>query len=83
MITNLLGLPGPGSIRVEWNTTNTNSACQVIVVDGATEWEKRMHMIVPGPSAQVESFEGLDRHHQYTIVIQDPDETKDLNITTD
>ena len=81
MITNLLGLPGPGSLRVEWNTTS-NGACQVILVDGTTEWEKRMHMIVPGAPTQSESFEGLDRNHQYTVTIQDTDERKDVSVIT-
>jgi len=81
MITNLLGLPGPGSLRVEWNTT-TNGECQVILVDGTAEWEKRMHMIVSGPSAQFESFEGLDHNHEYTVTIQDSDERKDVSVTT-
>lgn len=81
MITNLLGLPGPGSLRVEWNT-NSNKACQVILVDGTRELEKRPHVFVAGPSAQFESFEGLDHNHRYTITIQDSDDLKDLDVTT-
>ena len=81
MITNLLGLPGPGSFRVEWKTS-TNKACQVILVDGTTELEKRPHVFVPGSSAQFESFEGLDHNHRYTVSIQDTEETRDLDVTT-
>ena len=82
MITNLLGLPSAGSVRVEWKTT-TNKDCQVMLVDGSAELERRRHVFVPGASAQVESFEGLDHHHRYTVMIEDSDERKDVDVTTD
>ena len=82
MITNLLGLPGPGRIRVEWNTSTTSKACQVILVDGSAELERRPHVFVAGPSAQVESFEGLDRNHHYTVMIEGTDDQQDLEVTT-
>jgi len=81
MIRNLLGLPGPGSFRVEWETT-TQKACEVILVDGTTELETRPHVFVPGASSQFESFEGLDHHHRYTVRIQDTEDRQDLDVTT-
>ncbi len=67
--------------KVEWQTESTGE-CQIRLFRGPIEQEKRTVLAVPTVTTSVVTFEGLERQHRYTVVIENNDDRRELSVTT-